>query len=65
MRRNYDGGRNLDSVMLLFMVGLLLFFSPFTFWWAAAADVWYLPYLLWLALIALIAWSARGRHHDV
>lgn len=60
-----DTGRNVDSVVLLFLFGLFLFFSPFTFWWAVAARVWYVPYLLWLVLIALIAWAVHRSHHDV
>ncbi len=60
-----DSGRNLDSVVLLFLFGLFLFFSPFTFWWAGAANVWYLPYLLWLGLIGLIVWAVRRSHHDL
>ena len=51
--------------MLLFLFGLLLFCSPLALWWAAVATAWYLPYVLWLALIALIAWAARRSPHDV
>jgi hypothetical protein len=60
-----DNGRSIDSVVLLFLFGLFLFFSPFTFWWAARANVWYLPYVWWLGLIALIAWVAHRSPHDV
>lgn len=60
-----DHGRGLDSSVLLFLLGLFLFFSPFAFWWAAMATVWYVPYLLWLGFIALIAWIAGRRRHDV
>ena len=65
MRLGQDSGHSLDSVVLLFLFGLFLFFSPFTFWWATIAGVWYLPYLLWLGLIGLIAWVVHRRHHDV
>ncbi|HEX7044726.1 MAG TPA: hypothetical protein VF203_08925 [Burkholderiales bacterium] len=59
-----DHGRGLDSSVLLFLLGLFLFFSPFTFWWAELAAVWYLPYLLWLGLIGLIAVAARRERDD-
>ncbi|HEY8554588.1 MAG TPA: hypothetical protein VIL43_08630 [Burkholderiales bacterium] len=59
-----DYGRGLDSSVLLFLLGLFLFFSPFTFWWAELAPVWYLPYLLWLGLIVLIAVAARRERDD-
>jgi len=65
MRLNQDNGHSLDSVVLLFLFGLFVFFSPFTFWWSASASVWYLPYLLWLGLIVLIAWVVHRRRHDV
>ena len=58
-------GRRIDSVVLLFLFGLFLFFSPFAYWWAAVASVWYLPYLLWLGFIGLIAWVAGREQHDV
>lgn len=58
-------GRRFDSVVLLFLFGLFLFFSPFAFWWSAMAQAWYLPYLLWLGFIGLIAVVAGHRHHDV
>lgn len=58
-------GRRFDSVVLLFLFGLFLFFSPFALWWSARASAWYLPYLLWLGFIGLIAVVARHRHDDV
>lgn len=60
-----DSGRSVDSVVLLFLFGLFLFFSPFTSWWAVTASVWYLPYLFWLGLIAMIAWVVHRSGHDV
>ncbi|MBI3900505.1 MAG: hypothetical protein HY308_19790 [Gammaproteobacteria bacterium] len=65
MRRLADASRGLDSVVLLFLFGLFLLFSPFTFWWAAHARVWYLPYLLWLGFIALIAIVSWHYRHEV
>ena len=60
-----DNGRRFDSVVLLFLFGLFLFFSPFAFWWSTIAEVWYLPYLLWLGFIGMIAAVAGRAHHDV
>ncbi len=65
MRLRPDSGHNLDGVVLLFLFGVFLFLSPFTFWWAANAGVWYLPYVLWFGLILLIAWVVNRRHDDV
>ena len=53
-----------DSVILLFLFVLLVFTSPLILWWTGRHSPWYLPYLLWLAVIALGAWlfSRRKRH---
>jgi len=58
-------GRSIDGVVLVFLFGLFLFVSPFTYWWASVSNVWYLPYLLWLGFVALIARIAYRRRHDV
>jgi hypothetical protein len=60
-----DPGRSLDTVVLVFLLGVFLFVSPFSAWWGAVARVWYLPYVLWLGLIVLIAWVVHRRHDDV
>jgi hypothetical protein len=60
-----ESGNRWDSVVLLFLFGLFLFFSPFTFWWASVVGIWYFPYLLWLGLIGLIAWVAARAGHGV
>lgn len=65
MRLTPDNDHRVDSVVLLLLFGLFLFFSPFTFWWAATSNTWYLPYLLWLGLIGMIAWVVRRSGHDV
>jgi hypothetical protein len=58
-----DQGSNLrDNTLLLGLFILLLFSSPILAWWASPANVWYLPYLLWLGIILLIAWVQRRRH---
>lgn len=48
-----EPGKYLDRAILLFLLGVLLFASPLTSWWSAPGRVWYLPYVLWLVLIAL------------
>lgn len=54
--------RHADRVLLLFLLGLFLFASPFTAWWMELQAGWYLPYLLWLLPIGLAAWlNTRGR----
>lgn len=65
MRLGPNNSHRLDSVVLLLLFGLFLFFSPFTFWWAAMSSTWYLPYLLWLGLIGTIAWVMRRPGHEV
>lgn len=64
MRFRSDTGRQLDSVILLFLFALFLLISPFTFWWATNESPWFLPYLLWFGLILLIVWAQprRGEH---
>jgi tryptophan-rich sensory protein len=62
---NNGNQRSIDGIVLLFLFGLFLFLSPFTYWWAAVASVWYLPYLFWLGFAGLIAWVTHRRRHDV
>ncbi len=45
-----------DRVILLFLFALFLLISPMLGWWASDESPWYLPYLMWLFLIALCAW---------
>lgn len=51
--------RFIDRVILLFLFALLLLLSPFTDWWADGGAHWLTPYLLWLALILLMALLQR------
>lgn len=50
-----------DNTLLLGLFILLLFSSPLITWWASPGNVWYLPYLLWLVIILLIAWVQQRR----
>ncbi len=66
MRPGSEHGRSIDSAILLLLAALILFLSPFTDWWARDDSPWYLPYLLWLGLIGLIAAVALLRDpHDL
>ena len=67
MRQIRDIGRGLDRVIILFLFALFLLVSPLLGWWAADDSPWYLPYLLWLALIVLCAWLQlkERRRHDI
>lgn len=65
MRLPPDNRDRPDSVVLLLLFGLFLFFSPFTFWWAAVFPAWYVPYLLWFGFIVLIFWVMQRSGHDV
>lgn len=53
-----------DLVVLLLLVALFLFVSPFTAWWAGATLPWFVPFLLWALLIGLIAVYDRFEGHD-
>ena len=54
----------MDRIFLVFLFALLLFVTPFTAWWSSPGMPWYLPFVLWLAVIGLAAWAQirRGRH---
>jgi hypothetical protein len=60
--------RQLDRVILLFLLALFLLVSPLLDWWAADGNPWYLPYLIWLGLIVAL-YRLQGRtpqdHHDL
>lgn len=61
MRLPPDTGRHLDNTILLLLLALFLLVSPLVRWWAADDSPWYLPYLIWFGIIALVAWVQR-RH---
>lgn len=61
-----DPDRQFDGVVLLTLLTLLLFASPLVHWWATGHSPWYLPFLLWLAPIAVGAWmQIRRKRHDL
>lgn len=55
MRIAPEPGKNLASLVLVFLFGLVMFATPFVTWWAIDSRPWYLPYLVWLTLIGLVA----------
>jgi len=54
VRDDRTSGRGRDIVVILALLGLALFASPFTDWWARASFPWYFPFLLWGLLIVLV-----------
>jgi hypothetical protein len=62
MREPEQNSNQRDNTLLLGFFILLLLSPPLVAWWTAPGNVWYLPYLLWLGIILLIAWVQR-RHH--
>jgi hypothetical protein len=52
-----------DHTLLLGVFILWLCVSPLLAWWTSPTNHWYLPYLVWLGIILLIAW-VHYRHHE-
>ena len=66
MSNQSDPDRKREHTLLIGMLSLFLFASPFTHWWASGHQPWFLPYLLWLLIILLCFWlSIRYRRHDL
>lgn len=66
MIRPRSGQLKLDRVLLLLFFALFLLASPALLWWASTENPWYVPYLVWLLLIALAAGMyGRGSPHDL
>jgi len=58
--------RVVERIILVLALALFLFATPFIYGWARDNSPWYLPYLLWVAVIALTAWNYyRSRDHGV
>jgi fatty acid desaturase len=62
----HDPDKLRERTLLLALLMLFLFATPFTLWWASSAFPWLLPYLLWLLVIILGAIiSYRFNSHDL
>jgi hypothetical protein len=64
MRPPPGSSRYLDSVVVVFLFAVFLFVPPVFDRWAAPDASWYLPYLVWLGIIAvtwLIQWLRDRR----
>jgi hypothetical protein len=51
-----------DYTLALGLLILLLLSIPIMTWWTAPGSPWYIPYLIWAAIICLIAWSNHRNH---
>ena len=64
MRPRAENGKFLNLVLVAFIVAAFVFASPFHLLWMTPETPWYVPYLIWLAVIVMTAivqrW--RGRH---
>lgn len=50
---------------LLLLFGLIFVFSPSLQEWVLSGnEAWYRPYIFWLALIAFMYWTQRGKVRD-
>ncbi len=56
-----NGQRSRDLALAAAFLLLLLFLSPLVRLWAGGALPWYLPYLLWLAVLLPPALHELGR----
>lgn len=65
MPLNTDPEPGAGSIALLLLL-LFLLVSPFTTWWLAAAPPWYVPFLVWGAVIGLGGWMIhRGARRGI
>lgn len=51
----------MDKTLLIFLLALFFFASPLVYWWATPQMPWFLPYVLWGLLIALLIGCRRCR----
>ncbi|KAA3626360.1 MAG: UTP--glucose-1-phosphate uridylyltransferase [Proteobacteria bacterium] len=64
MQLKPEPGRPLTSLVLVFLFGLMMYATPFLTWWAVEDSPWYLPYLIWLVIIVLVAIAQLRRGSD-
>ena len=63
MRDPWEREQLIEHSLLLALLILLLFSSPILAWWSEPDSPWYVPYLIWLFIIFLIA-LILGRIHN-
>ncbi|MEJ2609443.1 MAG: UTP--glucose-1-phosphate uridylyltransferase [Candidatus Thiodiazotropha sp.] len=56
MQKTPPPNQQIDRTLALGLLILLLFSTPIMMWWTTPGSPWYLPYLLWLGVIIIIAW---------
>lgn len=59
-----DKGRYLNLVLVTFLVAAFVFASPFYLLWMVPGTPWYVPYLLWLAVILITGALRFSRRRD-
>ncbi len=64
MRPGADSEKSLNRVLVVFLVAVFVFASPFYLFWMAPQTPWYVPYLIWLAVIVMtgVVQHWRSRH---
>jgi hypothetical protein len=62
MRETPPPERQLDRTLALGLLVLLLLSAPIMIWWTSPDSPWYIPYLLWLIIIVVIAWVHHRSH---
>lgn len=55
MRPPRDSRKYLDSIVIVFGLAAFLLLPPFVTFWATPPAPWYLPYLVWLGIVVLVA----------
>jgi len=61
MRQTPPPERQLDHTLAVGLLILLLLSAPVMIWWTSPESPWYVPYLIWLAIITVIAWIQLRR----
>jgi fatty acid desaturase len=56
--------RHIDRTVALALLILLLFSAPIMNWWTSPNSPWYLPYIIWMVVICIIAWINLRRHES-
>ena len=64
MRGPSDNRKYLNLVLVAFLVAAFVFASPIHVLWTAPGTPWYVPYLIWLAVIVMTGVVQRWRGRD-